>query len=93
MIQLRFTNLPVDEIHHPLLIVPYFEDVRPLKGNAGWLDWRFNGKLSRFILQARISGVGGECLLMPGEGRIEADELLLVGIGKKEKLNESEIIL
>ena len=91
MIQLRFTNLPIDEVNNDLLVLLLFEDTRPLKATAGWVDWRLNGRLSRLILNGKIQGSCGESMLMPSEGRLDSKEVLLFGIGKKEKLSDPEV--
>ncbi|MFO1518434.1 MAG: M17 family peptidase N-terminal domain-containing protein [bacterium] len=91
MIQLKLSNAPVDEIDSQLALVTAFEDIRPLKGTAGLVDWRLNGRLSRLILDSRFSGSRGEALLMPTAGRLDARELLLVGMGNKTRIAEAEI--
>ena len=80
----------MDRVNNSLLLVTTGLDDRPLKGNAGLMDWRFNGTLSRLILQSRFSGERGEALLMPTWGRVEASELMLLGIGEK-KVHDSDV--
>ncbi|MBL7685397.1 MAG: hypothetical protein JNK65_05095, partial [Deltaproteobacteria bacterium] len=63
MIQLKICNLPLDEITAQLAMVMAFEDVRPLKGMAGLVDWRFNGKFSNWIRSSKFTGARGESLL------------------------------
>jgi hypothetical protein len=38
------------------LIVGFYEDVRPLKGVAGELDWLLCGSLSSLVLSKKIRG-------------------------------------
>lgn len=91
MIRLTICNTPIDLVKTGLLLVTTFQDERPLKGCAGLMDWRFNGNLSRLILKSRFSGERGEALLMPSAGRLEGNELMLLGIGEKNKIHDSDI--
>ena len=45
------------------LVVPLWADVRPLRGAAGLLDWRLNGRLSQLLREGRLLGAAGEKLL------------------------------
>lgn len=65
-----------------LLVTGFFEDERPLKGSSGWVDWRFNGTLSRFLIEKRLTGQWGETTLMPSQGRVSPRMILFLGLGK-----------
>jgi hypothetical protein len=91
VIHLKFTHAPLDEVPNQLALITAFEDVRPLKGRAGLADWRFNGKLSQFILTSKFKGTRGEALLMPTQGRLDSQELLLLGMGAKQAVTEHEV--
>src|SRR3990167_2010584 len=91
MIHLKVTNHPIDQVESELALVTTFADIRPLKGNAGFIDWRLNGKLSRLILNSKFSGLEGEALLMPAQGRIDSKEILILGAGNRQSMNEQEI--
>lgn len=88
MKQILFTPQPVDKIIADLAIVPIFEDVRPLGGVAGLVDWRMNGQLSEFLLEHRFTGEFEEALLMPTRGRIKAKQLILLGVGTREAFTD-----
>lgn len=90
MIELTLTSKTIDEVPSQLALVTTFEDVRPLKGSAGLVDWRLNGKLSRFFVQKKMKGDKGEALLMPTRGRLDSTELLVLGMGAKSGLQDSE---
>lgn len=90
MIQLTLTNKSIDEITAQLALVTTFEDVRPLKGSAALVDWRLNGKLSDFFIHRKMKGSKGEALLMPLRGRLDSSELLVLGMGVKSSLQDSE---
>jgi len=65
-----------------VLVSGFFEDERPLRGTSGWLDWRLNGVLSRFLIQKRLIGAWKETILIPSQGRVSAPLILLIGLGR-----------
>jgi hypothetical protein len=65
-----------------VLVSGFFQDQRPLKGTSGWMDWRLNGTLSRFLIEKRLTGDWPETLLIPSQGRMRAPMILLFGLGK-----------
>ena len=91
MIQLKLSNEALDVIDSELAVTMAYEDIRPLKGQIGLVDWRLNGKVSRLILNRRFKGAKGDALLMPAGGRLGAKELLVLGMGFKREITEAEI--
>jgi len=91
MIQLKISNHPLDEIPNQLALVTAFEDVRPLKGRLGLVDWRLNGRLSQLIRSEKFKGGKGEALLMPTRGRIDSTELMILGLGSKTEIHDPEV--
>ena len=73
------------------LIVGFFEDVRPLKGLAGELDWLLCGSLSNLILKKKLRGSLGEVALMTSQGKIPTQKIFLVGLGPKESFSSSAL--
>ena len=65
-----------------VLVIGFFENERPLKGSSGWIDWRLNGMLSRFLIEKKLTGVWKETTLIPSQGRILPRMILLFGLGK-----------
>jgi hypothetical protein len=65
-----------------VLVTGFFQDERPLKGSSGWIDWRLNGMLSRFLIQKRLTGEWQETTLIPSQGRVMPRMVLLLGLGK-----------
>lgn len=59
----------------------FFSDERPLKGSAGLVDWRLNGRLSRLLKERKITGQWEEVILIPTQGRIFPKLVLLFGFG------------
>jgi hypothetical protein len=91
MIHLKITSDNLDDIDNELALVLTYQDQRPLKGQAGLLDWRLNGYLSRLILNNRFMGQWGEALLMPSNGRVGAKELLVLGLGASQQIGDQNI--
>jgi hypothetical protein len=65
------------------VIVGFHEDVRPLKGAAGALDWLLCGALSRLIIQNRVRGAVGEVALLTSQGKVPAAKIFMVGLGQR----------
>jgi len=66
-----------------VLVAGITEDERPLRGLAGLLDFRLQGKLSKLLASGFISGRFGELLLLPGKPALAFDKLILVGLGSR----------
>jgi len=73
-------NIDVQECD--VIVTGFFLDERPLRGASGWIDWRLNGRLSRFIQAKRLTGEWKETILVPSEGRLVAPLILLIGLGR-----------
>ena len=71
----------VDDQECDLLVAGFFRDERPLRGSSGLIDWRFNGRFSRFLIEKNLSGDWNETILIPSEGRVTPRIVLLLGLG------------
>lgn len=71
----------LDEAGADLVACGVWQDLRPLRGLAGLLDWRLAGALSRLLRKDFLTGKAGETLLMPSHKRTAFPRLLLVGLG------------
>jgi hypothetical protein len=67
---------PADTI---LALVP--EDERPLRGDAGLIDWRLCGLVSEHLRTGYVTGQLGEAVLLPGDRPLSPARILLVGAG------------
>ena len=65
-VELRSGRL--DRLSSELLVVPFFEGERPLRGPAAQVDWRSCGLVSEQIGRGALAGQSGEVLLLPGGG-------------------------
>ena len=73
-----FERVPAD-----LAVVGFFSDERPLRGAAGRADWRLCGLVSELIASGRLRGKKGEAALVPAFGRLAAESVLLLGLGRR----------
>jgi Cytosol aminopeptidase family, N-terminal domain len=72
----------VDALECDVLVTGFFKDERPLKGSTGWIDWRLNGVLSRFLMEKKLTGDWKETTLIPSQGRVMPRMILLLGLGE-----------
>jgi hypothetical protein len=73
----------IKKLETEALIVGFFEDVRPLKGVAGELDWLLCGALSRLVLEKKMRGSLGEVALLTSRGKVPAQKVFMVGLGQR----------
>ncbi len=78
---LQILDLPVDRVESSIVVVPFFEDQRPLQGPAALLDWRLNGLLTRQLVDGKATGHVGDRYLVKGNGKMSAEWVLFVGCG------------
>ncbi len=67
------------------------EDDRPLKGAAGYVDWRLAGALSRVLMNEFFVGVAKDCLLLPSNGRIAIPRIFACGSGPSSQLDPERL--
>ena len=79
----------LDQLRSEALALPFFADVRPLRGALGLIDWRLGGAVSRVLLRGHAEGALGERVLMPTARRMPAPKLLLFGAGPVDALEEA----
>lgn len=84
-----FTSKPIDKIDVDLIVLLQFEADLPFQGLVGMLDWRINGRLSRFAADQRYSGRAREALLLPTESRLKAREVVVLGLGPKPQFEQA----
>jgi hypothetical protein len=66
-----------------VLVANLTEDERPIRGLAGLLDFRLQGKISNLLSSGFATGALGEVLLLPGKPALAFDKLILFGLGTK----------
>jgi hypothetical protein len=82
----RPTLETIDGTHSDSMCVFVFEDMRPLKGLAGLVDWRVGGALSSLVQSGWFTGAAGERLLMPVKHKLPVNRLFCFGVGPAREL-------
>ena len=75
----------ISRVHSEILVLGIFQDVRPMVGPAGDIDWMHNGILSRLILRNKMRGAVGEATLLAGQRKLNAPKIMIVGLGNKDR--------
>ena len=81
----------LDSLDLESLAVFVFQDVRPLKGVAGYIDWRLCGALSRLITAGHFEGRRSEHVLMPVTGTLNVERLFIFGLGPLRTFSQSAL--
>ena len=82
---------PVTEAPCDTIVLPVPTDERPLRGDAGQLDWRICARISRLLVSGTASGARGEAVLLPAPRPLGATRILLVGLGPSAKLEGRQL--
>ena len=82
---------PIEKAAAELAVVTFFESDRPLRGEAGRVDWRLCGMLSSLLERGVLRGVGGEAVLIPSFGRLRAPRVLVLGLGSATGFGALEV--
>ena len=88
---LKVFMLDIKKLETDAVAVGFFEDVRPLKGAAGALDWVLCGSLSHLIIQKKIRGALGEVALLTTKGKIPASKVFMVGLGPRSQMTPASL--
>jgi len=75
------------------ILIPVPEDERPLRSDAGLVDWRLCGLVSEQLRSGYVSGQLGEAALLPGARPLSPSRILLVGIGSAPPRGGSRPVL
>jgi hypothetical protein len=82
------TEAPADTL---VALIP--QDERPLRGDAGRVDWRLCGRISEQLSSGYASGAAGETVLLPAGRPLRVARLLLVGVGPSRRLMQGRPLL
>lgn len=86
LLEVRLYSVGVTQIPCDTLVVPLPSDERPLREEAGLIDWRVCGAISEHLLSGYVSAEPGEVVLLPAPRPLAASRLLLVGLGPRERM-------
>lgn len=87
--QIRALSERVTQIRTEILVLGFFQDVRPVRGLAGEVDWIHNGIFSHLMKQQKLNGQCGEAMLLVSEAKLLTPKVLLVGLGPSPSYNDS----
>ncbi len=85
--QIKLTTESLDRLPHECLVLGFFSDERPPRGNGGFVDWRLNGLLSRLIADGTIRGDFAQRVLIDTHWRLPPQKIVLFGLGKRRELS------
>ncbi len=83
----------LDKLSGDVLVLPVFDDGGPTRGFVNQVDWRLHLRVSRVLADTiaatesdsvKFRGKIGDKLLVAGEGRVEFDWLVFLGLGQPE---------
>ncbi len=77
----------LDKLSVDALVLMPFADDQPLKGTAGFCDWRLNGRLSRIIQSGSFTAKPLEVLLTNTQGKIGTERIFLFGQGMRKEMD------
>lgn len=82
---------PIEKAAVELAVVTFFENDRPLRGEAGRVDWRLCGMLSDLLGRGALRGAAGEAALIPSFGHLRAPRVLVLGLGSATGFGALEV--
>ncbi len=68
------------------IIVSFFQGMKPPDGDMARVDKALDGALSQLINQGEIKGKAGELIVIHSLGRLPAERVVVVGLGKLAEL-------
>ena len=87
MLPIKVVSQRVTKVRAEILVLGIFQNVRPLKGLVGDVDWIHQGVLSHLILDGKISGRARESTLLATQNKLPASKVLVMGLGKLEEFS------
>ncbi len=81
----------IDKTKVGAIIAGLFEGMASLGGDIAAIDRALDGTISRLIKQGEIKGKPGEITIIHSLGRLPADRVVVVGLGKQAELNRDKV--
>ncbi|KPJ64056.1 hypothetical protein AMJ44_13500, partial [candidate division WOR-1 bacterium DG_54_3] len=89
--RIKVENLSLTEIKADLLVVNIFEGVKIPGGATGAVDKALGGQISKLCKQGEIDGKLGKVTIIHALGKVPAERIAVVGLGKKEEFGLDEV--
>ncbi len=90
VLTVKLESDPLERIRAEVIVVGVAPTDRPLRGGAGYADWRLCGGLWKLVSSGRISGARGQASLVIPGGGLQTRLLLVLGLGPRHSLTISE---
>lgn len=90
VLTVKLESEPLECIRADVLVVGVAPTDRPLRGAAGYADWRLCGRLWKLVSSGKISGVRGQASLVIAGCGLQTRLLLVLGLGPRRSLDASE---
>jgi leucyl aminopeptidase len=72
-------------------IINYFEGMKRLEGDTAALDKALDGAITQLIKQGELKGKCGEATIIHSLGKLPADRVVVMGLGKQAELTPDKI--
>ena len=91
-LEISVVNGRLEEISANVLVVNLFEGVKIPAGATGAIDNALDGLISKFVIgKEGFDGKFGKMYVLPTYGKIAADKVLVVGLGKNKDFSPNRI--
>lgn len=84
-------NKKITDFTGDIIIINLFEGVRRPGGATGAIDKALGGIITKLVRNGELSGKLGETAVVHTFGKIKADKVLIIGLGKAEDFNLERI--
>ncbi len=85
------TVTPIEKIFSQCAVCFLPQDMRPLRGVVGRVDWAMNGLISRLIVEEKVSGGFLESVLIRPGRYLASEKLLIFGIGPYGECHQKKV--
>lgn len=90
--EIKFRKGSLAEVTCDVLVVNLFENVKSPGGATGAIDKALNNLISAYVIEKEgFKGKLNETYVIPTYGKLPADKVLIVGLGKSEEFNLNKI--
>jgi leucyl aminopeptidase len=81
----------VCQIKAGAIIVSFFEGEKAIDGDLAHIDKALGGAVSKLISRGEVKGKLGEITAIHSLGKLDADQVVIMGLGKREELTLDKI--
>jgi hypothetical protein len=85
--QIQETREPLEDVAAELMVMFHLQDEPAPRGRLGDVDWILCGALSRLRARGKFGGERGAVALLSSEGKLKAERILVMGLGRKADLS------